>query len=274
MKRRKSITFVVPVNDEYIFSSNFMSSPLFEIDDYEIISQREFYSASKAYNDAIDRSQNDIIVFSHQDIILPAFWEKELLRSLNYLTEHDPKWGVIGCYGENREYNSCKGYGYMYCIGNKKLLGGLLFHPMPIQTLDEVVLILRKSSGLRFDERLPHYHLYGTDICMTSKSRGMNCYAISAFCIHNTKKIHVLPKEFFECYKYIKRKWYSMLPIETTCIRISKCDLYNYIKYKYLRNYKYKLSNIVSVETHINNAESVDPLMLLLRLQNEYKLYM
>lgn len=263
MEEKESMTFVVPVNDEDIFKKNFLSSPLFEIKKYEIIPQRGFTAASKAYNDAIDRSHNDIIVFAHQDILFPIFWEKELLRSLNYLREFDPNWGVIGCYGVNREDNSCKGYGFMYCGGNKFLLGEPLEHPMPIQTLDEAVLILRKSSGLRFDEFLPHFHFYGTDICMVAKNKCMNCYAISAFCIHNTKKIHVLPKEFFECYRYIKRKWYNILPIETTCINISKHNYFTYFKYRYWRKMKYLLVGLYKKKLYNDNNKSMDPMTLL-----------
>jgi len=55
-----------------------------------------------------------------------------------------------------------------------------------VQTLDEIVLIFRRDSGLSFDETLPHFHFYGTDICMRAAEQGRQCYAISAFCVHNT----------------------------------------------------------------------------------------
>ena len=70
---------------------------------------------------------------------------------------------------------------------------------MAVQTLDEIVLILKKSSGLRFDDSLPHFHFYGTDICLRAAQRGMRSYAISAFCVHNTHQTLVLPEEFYEC---------------------------------------------------------------------------
>jgi len=236
----ESITFVVPVNDENVYSKHFLASPLFKNKKYEILSQRGFASASKAYNDAIDRSDNDIMVFTHQDMSFPDNWERELFLSISYLKKNDPNWGVIGCYGKNRHRETWKGFGYLYCAGNKKILGEPLAHPVPVQTLDEIVIIFRKSTGLRFDELLPHFHFYGTDICMISKSKGMNCYAISAFCIHNTKTIHVFPEEFFECYKYIKRKWYRFLPIESPCIRITRHGYFTYIRKKYLSRVKYR----------------------------------
>jgi hypothetical protein len=155
-----------------------------------------------------------------------------LTRALAFIEESDPDWGVIGCYGHDM-YGD--GFGLMYCAGNEKLLGRLSAHPIPIQTLDEVVLIIKKSSGLRFDDFMPNYHLYGADICMTVASRGKKCYAISAFCLHNTNKLPFLPKNYFECYNYVKNKWSRFLPIDTTCIRIERNWNKQYIIYKYIK---------------------------------------
>jgi hypothetical protein len=106
-----------------------------------------------------------------------------------------------------------------------RVLGGPFERPAPVQTLDEIVLILRKSSGLRFDERLPHFHLYGASICLAAAKTGMKSYAISAFCIHNAQQNFILPKEFYACYSQFKRIWKEYLPVQTTCIRITRYDL-------------------------------------------------
>ena len=100
--------------------------------------------------------------------------------------------------------------------------------PVPVQTLDEIVLILRVSPGLRFDDNLPHFHLYGTDICLRAQSVGRKNYAISAFCIHNTNQGFALPKEFYECYKHVKRTWKKYLPITASCARITRFNLAMY----------------------------------------------
>lgn len=270
MRNNKSMSFVVPVNDDNIYKNNFMASPLFKChNDYQFIKQIGFSSASKAYNDGIDKSTNEIIVFAHQDIVFPDFWHKELIRALEFLEETDPKWGVIGCYGNDLHG---KGFGYMYCVGNEKLLGRLSVHPSPVQTLDEVVLIIKRSSELRFDDKMPKFHLYGADICMTAASRGKKCYAISAFCLHNTNKLPFLPNEYFECYKYIKKKWYKSLPIDTTCMRIEQHWTKQYLIYKYVRRVKYILINNI-----LNNnnwcMRSEDPISLLNKLKTNYVLY-
>jgi hypothetical protein len=55
------------------------------------------------------------------------------------------------------------------------------------------VLVIGNHPGC---DPLPHYHLYGTDICMAAREKGMMSYAIPAFCIHNTNQLLALPEEF------------------------------------------------------------------------------
>jgi len=118
--------------------------------------------------------------------------------------------------------------GHVYSSG----LGivGNTSEPGEVQTLDEIVLVLRKSSGLRFDEGLPHFHFYGVDICLRAAARGMKSYAISAFCIHNTYQNFNLPGEFYECCEHIRKVWKNSLPIQTTCITISQSNLPIYMR--------------------------------------------
>ena len=213
------ITFVVAVNNREIFENNFLASPcLHGAHAHEIVVQERFVSAPKAYNDALGRSSNDLIIFCHQDIYLPDTWLSDLRQTLDYLDVHDPNWGVLGCSGMT--VDRCH-WRYMYSSG-LGISGDPIAHPEPVQTLDEIVLILRKSSGLRFDEHLPHFHLYGTDICLRAAEMGMASYAISAFCIHNTHQSLILPPEFYDCCRHVKRVWKNCLPIQTTCVRITK----------------------------------------------------
>jgi hypothetical protein len=86
------------------------------------------------------------------------------------------------------------------------------------------VLVLRKSSQLRFNADLPGFHFYGTDICLAAAARGVACYAFSAFCVHNARQYFAYPDEFYEAYRFIKHRWKSRLPIQTSCIRITRFD--------------------------------------------------
>jgi Glycosyltransferase like family len=222
MSAPQKLTFASAVNDRELFASNFLASPIFAgSHQHQIIVQSGFLSAAKAYNDAIDRSENEIIVFAHQDMVFPESWLADLERALNNLDHTDPNWGVLGCFGETADAQG-RGHVYMPGLG---IVGSPFENPQPVQTLDEIVLIIKKSSGLRFDPNLPHFHFYGADICLRANRLGRTSYAISAFCLHNTQFNLVLPREFYACYRHIKREWRAQLPIQTTCVRVTKYDL-------------------------------------------------
>ena len=90
-----------------------------------------------------------------------------------------------------------------------------------MESLDEAVLIWRKSTGLRLDPQIPGFHMYGADICQEAKRLQMKCYAIAAFCIHNTNQYAMFPWQFWWGYLRMRRKWKAQLPIRTTCTEIT-----------------------------------------------------
>ena len=212
-------TLAVAANNDDLLRGNLLASPcLAPQHGNEVIVQRGFPSAALAYNDAIAKSSNDLIVFAHQDIYFPEPWIKQLERSLDILEVADPKWGVLGCYGTtvNGDYR-----GYLYS-SSQGVHGSPSLKPLPVQTLDEIVLVIRRSSGLEFDPNLPNFHLYGADICLAASARGMASYAICAPCIHNNQQNLILPTEFYECCEHIRSTRKAFLPIQTPCIRITK----------------------------------------------------
>lgn len=247
MPKVKPITFVVAVNKRDILERNFLASPCFrDPHPHQILFQENFPSAALAYNDAIDKSVHDLMVFCHQDMFFPEPWISQLQQSCESLATKDPNWGVLGCSGITRDRRM---HGYVYSsglgiVGNTSETG-------EVQTLDEIVLIFRKSSGLRFDESLPHFHFYGADICLRAAERGMKSYAISAFCLHNTYQNFRLPAEFYECCEHIRRVWKKSLPIETTCISITRSNLPVYlrrVRQAYLKHIRRKEHEFTRVE--------------------------
>jgi glycosyltransferase involved in cell wall biosynthesis len=215
----KNCTFAVAVNNRELFENNFLASPcLRDRREHQILAQEGFPSASLAYNDAIDKSLDDLIVFCHQDIYLPEAWLSQLQNALDFLEARDPAWGVLGCGGSTRDG---PGRGHLYSTGIG-VFGKAGDPPALVQTLDEIVLIIKKSSGLRFDETLPYFHLYGTDICLRAAKREMRSYAISAFCIHNAHAGLILPEEFYQCCAHIQRVWKDALPVHTPCMKITR----------------------------------------------------
>jgi hypothetical protein len=212
------ITFVVNKSgNPAVFENNFAASPCLEgIPLDRIIVQEGFSSASLGYNDAILKAKTDLIVFAHQDVYFPENWLADLDRSLKILGAADPDWGVLGGWGiDHRGLER----GFVFSVG-LGVLGQSFEHPVAVDTLDEFILILRRSSGLRFDPTLPHFHFYGMDICMSARKNKKNCYAISALSVHNTSYGYLSP-EFFKCYWFVKKRWREFLPVRTSCIRVS-----------------------------------------------------
>jgi hypothetical protein len=221
MSSSLKVTFIVAANDSGILAKNLLASPCLQgVHAHQVIVQEGFASATAAYNAALTRSLNEIVVFIHQDVYLPERWLSDLDATLQQLALRDPNWGVLGCWGVKKNGDE---FGYLYTPG-ETVIGRPLVNPEAVQTLDEVVLILRKSSGLKFNEQLPGFHLYGTEICLTAAALGMQSYAISAFCIHNSRQHFRLPDDFYVSYRHVKRMWRKSLPIQTSCIRISRFD--------------------------------------------------
>jgi Glycosyltransferase like family len=254
------ITLAVAVNDRVVLEANLLASPaLGESSDQQILLQQEYSSAAQAYNHAIDQSTNDLMVFLHQDMYLPAGWFARLAICIAQLDRKDSSWGVAGCWGTTR---TGAGFGHVYSPG-VEVLGGRFDDPEQVQALDEIVLVMRRSRGLRFDEGLGHFHFYGADLCLQAQARGMRAYAISDFCIHNANYQLVLPREFYDGYRYMKRKWRAQLPVHTPCVRISRFDrdLRERKMQEFFRRVRGRL---------IGQFRSQDPAGLYERLQSSY----
>jgi hypothetical protein len=214
-----TFTIAVSVNNEKVLQENLLLSPgILNGTGHQLIFKRNFTSASLAYNSAIEDAEHDIVIFVHQDIYLPHTWFADLEHCLRYLERAGANWGVLGCFGSRKGADGGLGRVYTRGLGQH---GRRLTRPEPVETLDEIILIVRKSSGLRFDPALPHFHLYGPDICMAARARGMVNYAFQGFCVHNTNQLLTLPKEFYTCYHHLRSKWARYLPIYTSCMTIS-----------------------------------------------------
>ena len=209
-------SLISPVNSEGTLNKCLLQSPDIAAVS-EVFFQKNYPTAASAYNNAIDRTTADLMIFVHQDVYFPPGWLKALENSLAALSLADPNWGVLGVWGRQTN-GSPAGHLYWNPVG----VGGRPFEGfIEVETLDEVVLIMRKSAGLRFDEAVPGFHMYGPDICLEARRRGMRCYAIPAFCVHNNNEYGMLPLDFWRGYLTLRKKWKTRLPVQTTCTKIT-----------------------------------------------------
>src|SRR6185437_16246466 len=130
------ITFVAAVNDPEILEQNLLRSPCLQgKHSHQIVIQKGFSSATKAYNEALSRSSNDLIVFCHQDIYFPEGWIEDLSRALERLAAINANWGVLGCSGVTVDRQHWR---YLYSSG-LSISGSPINEPKQVQTLDEIV---------------------------------------------------------------------------------------------------------------------------------------
>lgn len=210
-------SIVVASNSDDVLQTNLLGSG--EANSaMEVVVQRNATSAATAYNAGLAICTSDVVVFAHQDVFLPAGWAKVLSNSIERLAALDPQWGVAGVFGITAFGN---GVGYTYSTGLRRFVGEPFQEAIPVRSLDEMVLVIRRSSGLRFDEQLPGFHLYGTDICLESEVRGMRNYALPCFALHNSCGVKWLPMSFWRAYMYLRRKWKDRLPVVTPCTEIT-----------------------------------------------------
>lgn len=250
------ISFVVMVNNDEIFQSTFLTSPIFTKNKHQIIVKKNAVSAALAYNQGLQDCLNDIIVFAHQDIFFPEEWDNNLFDIIAKLERANTKWGVLGCIGVT--INN-KITGYAHCNVNKLI--GIPQEPVETNSLDEIVLIINKNSNLMFDYNLPGFHLYGTDICLESLKMGYKNYVISNLCIHNNFDTRgKIPESFWHNVRFIKQKWNKHLPIQTTCFKIEKNIFKHFLKRSKILKNQLKIRYFTSYKTnnHLTTTELFD----------------
>jgi hypothetical protein len=213
---------VAAVNDEEILANNLERSPLVASGAVGLSCYRGARSASEAYNRGIDESTAPIIVFAHQDVFLPEGWEEDLARAIAAIDQTDPDWAVIGACGVDL---AGKHVGHVWSSGLSRRVGGRFGAPRETVCIDEFVIVLRRSSGLRFDEGLPGFHLYGTDIVQMARAAGLKSYVADLPAIHNSRPVRTYRGGYEDAWRFMQRKWRASLPIATLTVPLTRTPL-------------------------------------------------
>lgn len=154
------------------------------------------WNAAQGLNVGLDRLAAEWVVCVHQDVLFPdGFWQ-QLTSALAALDDHVALAGLVGCESSGR-YR-----GHIYDPNGHCSWPTL---PHRVLTLDEVLIAVRRSSGLRFDEGVPGFHCYGADLCLEAAARGLQVVAIDAPVVHlSTGR---LDEQFQRASRYLLDKW-------------------------------------------------------------------
>jgi GT2 family glycosyltransferase len=148
-----------------------------------------YSSAAEALNAGAEGASGKYLVFVHQDVDLER---ADFLERAGAMLDAIPDLGIAGMVGmsdgeprrEGRWRNRVLlGEG----AGAPELGGPPLSEPAPVQTLDELLLIIPTAvfSELKFDpEACPHWDLYGVDYCLSARRRGLGAYALPLLVRH------------------------------------------------------------------------------------------
>ncbi len=181
---------------------------------------RDAPSAAIAYNRGLAQTGAEIVIFAHHDVFLPKGWLALLEARLAALP---PDWAVMGAFGIGRDGAHL---GPVWSSSLGQIVGRVPLAPAPVQSLDELLIVLDTRAGLRFDAALPGWHMYGTDIVQTALAAGRGAYAGALPCIHNDQSHTALGADFDAAYRFIRAKWASCLPIRTPITKISRSGLH------------------------------------------------
>ena len=208
-------------NSERILTANLARSPLLR--QAELHAEWGAASAAAAYNRAIAATTEPVIVFAHQDVFLPKGWDHLLAARIAEVSAIDPQWALLGAFGVGLDGTH---HGPVWSSSLGQIVGRVSMMPQSVQSYDEMLIVLRRGSGLRFDETIPGWHMYGTDIVTQARARGLGAWSVSLPCIHNDRFHEALGPDYVDSYRAMQRKWSGRLPLRTPITKISRSGLH------------------------------------------------
>lgn len=216
---QRSVAVAAAVNDRGVLRNCLLRSPDVVAGRLEVRTYEGAKSASKAYNQALAESDAEIVVFPHQDVYLPAGFLARLLEQLETLDRVDDNWALAGVVGLDA---ARRVKGRTWSSGLQQLIGDAIDGPAVVETLDEMLLIVRRASGFTFDDQMPSFHLYAADAVQSVKARGLKSYVIDLPAIHHSRPVVCLDAGYQRAYRYMQKKWWGKLPLPNLVCAITR----------------------------------------------------
>jgi hypothetical protein len=212
------IHLVCLCNNEAILKANLLRSPDIASGRLPLHLEWNPQSAPKGLNRGLDTTVAGLVIFVHQDVYLPAGWTDLLLARLAEIEALDANWALVGAFGVDM---GALGWGPVWSTSLGSIVGQVCTVPVPAQSFDELLIVLRRASGVRFDEALPGFHLYGTDIVQSAQKAGFGAWVASLPLIHNDGFHQELDASFDAAFHYLRHKWRDRLPLKSPVSKIT-----------------------------------------------------
>lgn len=221
----KLMTVCCLSNDSDILDRNLRASPSIKGGRLALDIEHHPATAAIGYNRLLERNADAICILAHHDVYLPQGWKRLLIERLAEVEAMDPNWAIVAAYGIG---DDGRHWGPVWSSALSSVIGGVAPRPVPIMCADELLIVLRPGTGLRFDEGLPHFHFYGLDIVQMARKAGLGAYNVPLPLIHNDRFSKGLGKDYRDGYDYMHRKWRRHLPLRATTTTISWHKLHLY----------------------------------------------
>lgn len=171
-----------------------------------------------AYNQGLAGTDAPYVILLHQDVYLPEGWLARAAEEIRRLESAHPDWAVAGIYGLTTAGRHA-GRVWDAVFGHE--LTSSVQLPAEVQSLDELLLIVRRDRFAGFDPNLPSFHLYGTDAVQSALQSGHGAFALDLPVVHNNRPIESLGGGYADAYRYMQAKWSDRLPIATSVCTLS-----------------------------------------------------
>ena len=176
------LSFICAVSDFGTASSHLLRSPDLLEQDPLLHLVLGATSAASAFNAiAVDHTQTPWLVWIHEDVFLPKGWISLFESALIDAQQRWPALAVLGVYGTTFDHLHA---GVVLDRG-LPLTGGVSL-PTLVQGVDEMVVAVRLSSGLRMDPLLG-WDFYATDLALQAIEMGFQAAVVHAPCEHWSK---------------------------------------------------------------------------------------
>ncbi len=209
MRTRAAIA--CPINREDVFAKCLAASPDVAAGTLAVATYTGWRNFGAMANLALDECKADWLVIAHQDAYLPAGFANRLTAAIDWIDHNAPAAGVIAAIGRDLDGNLA---GQTWSSGLAAVFGRANTSPVLARAIDEVLIVIRVSAGLRFDEALPGFHLYATDLLHTAKAAGWSTWIADLSVVHHSYRVVKLDRQYRAAWRYLRTKWHASLPLD------------------------------------------------------------
>lgn len=224
----QELEFVTAVSRLEVFGRFLCESPCLKSGRRRLAAHLNASSAAQAFNAAMNsiavNASGTWLVWVHQDVLLPADWDKQFLAAVRSAQESMPALAVAGVYGIACGTGNSRRAGHVLDRGT--LLRESAPLPCAVNSLDELLFAVRADTRLMLDPAMG-FDFYGTDLVLRAQAGGWQAAVVDAYCEHwsDTPAGEAISTQLAERIirngRAFEARWSHRFPLETTLLALN-----------------------------------------------------